>query len=38
MVQDKEKALSARCDEFDTKSVELSRLLEEIKALMTTAW
>ena len=34
MVQDKEKALAAGCDEFDTKPVELPRLLEKIKALL----
>ena len=37
MVQDKEKALAAGCDEFDTKPVELSRLLEKIKALLPPA-
>ena len=34
MVADKEKALAAGCDEFDTKPVELPRLLEKIKALL----
>jgi CheY-like chemotaxis protein len=37
MVQDKEKALAAGCDEFDTKPVELPRLLEKIKALLPSA-
>lgn len=37
MVQDKEKALAAGCDEFDTKPVELPRLLEKIKALLSPA-
>lgn len=34
MVQDKEKALAAGCDDFDTKPVELPRLLEKIAALL----
>jgi two-component system cell cycle response regulator DivK len=33
MAGDREKALAAGCDDFDTKPVEMSRLLEEIKAL-----
>jgi CheY-like chemotaxis protein len=37
MIQDKEKAMAAGCDEFDTKPVELPRLLEKIKALLTPA-
>src|ERR1700760_4179428 len=37
MVQDKEKALAAGCDEFDTKPVELPRLLEKIKSLLPPA-
>jgi CheY-like chemotaxis protein len=37
MVQDKEKALAAGCDDFDTKPVELPRLLEKIKALLPPA-
>ena len=37
MVQDKEKALAAGCDEFDTKPVQLPRLLEKIKALLPPA-
>lgn len=34
MVQDREKAMAAGCDEFDTKPVELPRLLEKIKLLL----
>ena len=34
MVQDKERALAAGCDDFDTKPVELPRLLEKIKTLL----
>lgn len=34
MVQDKEKAMAAGCDEFDTKPVELPRLLQKINALL----
>ena len=34
MVQDKEKALAAGCDDFDTKPVELPRLLEKINSLL----
>ncbi len=34
MAQDKEKAMAAGCDEFDTKPVELPRLLEKINALL----
>lgn len=34
MVQDKEKAMAAGCDEFDTKPIELPRLLEKINALL----
>ena len=33
MSGDREKALAAGCDDFDTKPVEMSRLLEKIKAL-----
>jgi two-component system cell cycle response regulator DivK len=33
MTGDREKALSAGCDDFETKPVELPRLLEKIKAL-----
>lgn len=34
MPSDKEKALAAGCDDFDTKPIELPRLLEKMKALM----
>ena len=34
MSQDKEKALAAGCDDFDTKPVELQRLLEKINSLL----
>ncbi len=34
MAEDKEKSLAAGCDDFDTKPVELPRLLEKIKALL----
>jgi CheY-like chemotaxis protein len=34
MVEDKDKSLAAGCDDFDTKPVELPRLLEKIKALL----
>jgi two-component system cell cycle response regulator DivK len=37
MIGDREKALSAGCDDFDTKPVELSRLLEKIRALAPRA-
>lgn len=33
MTGDREKALEAGCDDFDTKPVEMPRLLEKIKAL-----
>src|SRR3954469_7026877 len=33
MTGDREKALAAGCDDFDTKPVEMSRLLEKINAL-----
>lgn len=33
MAGDREKALAAGCDDFDTKPVEMSRLLEKIEAL-----
>jgi CheY-like chemotaxis protein len=35
MAQDKESALAAGCDDYDTKPVELQRLLEKIKTLLT---
>ena len=34
MVQDKEKAMAAGCNDFDTKPVELTRLLEKIETLL----
>ena len=34
MAQDKEKALAAGCDDFDTKPIDLPRLLEKIEALL----
>ena len=37
MAGDREKALAAGCDEFDTKPVELPRLLEKIAALLARA-
>jgi CheY-like chemotaxis protein len=35
MAEDKEKSLAAGCDDFDTKPVELPRLLAKIQALLT---
>jgi len=37
MSGDREKALAAGCDEYDTKPVELPRLLEKIAALLARA-
>ncbi len=34
MTGDREKALEAGCDDFDIKPIELSRLLEKIRALL----
>ena len=34
MASDREKALSAGCDDYDTKPVELPRLLEKIERLL----
>ena len=33
MSGDREKAIAAGCDDFDTKPVELQRLLDKIRAL-----
>jgi two-component system, cell cycle response regulator DivK len=35
MSGDREKAIAAGCDDFDTKPVELTRLLEKIEALLS---
>ena len=37
MAGDREKAVAAGCDDFDTKPVELPRLLEKIEALLGRA-
>jgi CheY-like chemotaxis protein len=37
MESDKEKALAAGCDDFDTKPIELPRLLEKMKAFVSDA-
>jgi CheY-like chemotaxis protein len=37
MEEDKEKALAAGCDDFDTKPVELPRLLEKIQSLLNAS-
>jgi CheY-like chemotaxis protein len=34
MVTDKEKAMAAGCDDFDTKPIDLPRLLEKINSLL----
>jgi CheY-like chemotaxis protein len=34
MVEDRDKAMAAGCDDFDTKPVELPRLLGKIEALL----
>ncbi|OGA03000.1 MAG: two-component system response regulator [Betaproteobacteria bacterium RIFCSPLOWO2_02_64_14] len=34
MAQDKEKALAAGCDDFDTKPIDLARLTEKIETLL----
>jgi CheY-like chemotaxis protein len=35
MTGDREKALAAGCDDFDTKPVEMSRLLSKVRALLS---
>ena len=37
MAEDKEKAMAAGCDDYDTKPIELPRLLEKIKKLLPAA-
>lgn len=37
MAEDRQKALDAGCDEYDTKPVELPRLLRKIQALLNAA-
>ncbi|HXH84186.1 MAG TPA: response regulator [Candidatus Tectomicrobia bacterium] len=37
MAGDREKAMAAGCDDFDTKPVDLARLLEKIEALLARA-
>ncbi len=34
MTGDRDKALAAGCDDYDTKPIELPRLLEKIEALL----
>jgi DNA-binding response OmpR family regulator len=34
MTGDRERALEAGCDDFDTKPVEVARLLDKIRALL----
>jgi two-component system, cell cycle response regulator DivK len=35
MTEDKEKAMAAGCDDYDTKPIDLPRLLEKIKKLLS---
>ncbi len=37
MAGDREKAMAAGCDDFDTKPVEMSRLIDKIQALVRRA-
>jgi DNA-binding response OmpR family regulator len=37
MAGDREKVIDAGCDDYDTKPVELPRLLQKIEALLTRA-
>ncbi len=37
MSSDRDKAIEAGCDDYDTKPVELERLLEKIEALLATS-
>ncbi|MAG96274.1 MAG: two-component system response regulator [Rhodospirillaceae bacterium] len=37
MAEDREKALAAGCDDYDTKPVELPRLLEKMERLLGTS-
>jgi CheY-like chemotaxis protein len=37
MATDRDKALEAGCDDYDTKPIELQRLLSKIEALLATA-
>jgi CheY-like chemotaxis protein len=37
MAEDRQKAMDAGCDDYDTKPVEFARLLEKINALLSAA-